>query len=101
MLSRRGGGTRLIADMGWALGPVLGVEALVEYEARINESLPAYGDTLICTYDSTRFTGATLLDILRAHPVVILGGYPQENGLYTPPVALLDELRNRSGASAS
>jgi hypothetical protein len=95
VLSKWPGGVRLVADMSWALGRAPGVDALVEYEARFNESMPRYGDTVICTYDSARFAAATMLDILRAHPVVILGGYPQDNGLYTQPAALIHELRDR------
>jgi hypothetical protein len=97
VLSKRTGGVRLVADMSWALGRAPGVDALVDYEARFNESMPRYGDTVICTYDSARFAGATMLDILRAHPVVILGGYPQDNGLYTQPEALINELKERAG----
>jgi hypothetical protein len=97
VLSKRPAGVRLVADMSWALGHAPGVGALVEYEARFNESMPRYGDTVICTYDSARFAAATMLDILRAHPVVILGGYPQENGLYTSPAALIQELKDRAG----
>ena len=97
VLSKRSSGVRLVADMSWALGHAPGVDALVEYEARFNESMPRYGDTVICTYDSARFAAATMLDILRAHPVVILGGYPQDNGLYTQPAALIHELKERAG----
>jgi hypothetical protein len=65
VLSKRSGGVRLVADMSWALGRAPGVDALVEYEARFNESMPRQSDTVICTYDSARFAAATMLDILR------------------------------------
>jgi hypothetical protein len=96
VLSKSSGGSRLVADMSWALGHSPGVDALVEYEVRINESLPRYGDTVICTYDSARFAAATMLDILRAHPVVILGGSLQDNGLYISPAVLMHELQTRA-----
>jgi hypothetical protein len=99
VLSKRPSGVRLVADMSWAIGRGPDVGALVEYEARFNETMPRYGDTVICTYDSARFAAATMLDILRAHPVVILGGYPQENGLYTSPAVLINELKTRAAAS--
>ena len=91
----RSGRVRLVADMSWALGRAPDVDALVEYEARVNESMPAPGNTVICSYDSARFAAATMLDILRAHPVVILRRYPQDNGLYTMPAALIHELKER------
>jgi hypothetical protein len=88
-------GTRLIADMAWALTQPPGVDALIEYEEGINETGPRPLDTVICTYDSARFGGATVLDILRAHPMVILGGVLQDNGLYVPSGVLIEEVRQR------
>ena len=99
VIAARPGGVHLVADMSWALGRAPGVDALVEYEARFNQVRTRYSDTVICTYDSARFAAATMLDILRAHPVVILGGVPQDNGLYTPPAALIDELHGRTAAT--
>jgi hypothetical protein len=93
VMAKASGGVRLIADMSWALGHAPGVDSLVEYEARFNELTASYDGTVICTYDSARFAAATMLDILRAHPVVILDGHPQDNGLYTPPAALIHELK--------
>jgi DcmR-like sensory protein len=95
LLASHPGEVQLIADMAWALSRSPGVEALVEYESRINETMPRSGDTVICTYDSARFPGAVALDILRAHPVVILAGVAQENHLYSPPTTLVPELRAR------
>lgn len=95
LLSTSGKRTRLIADMAWALGHPPGSDALVQYEARINESLPRPADTVICTYDSASFSAATVLDILRAHPYVIMGDAITDNGLYTPPAALIHELHDR------
>jgi hypothetical protein len=99
VIAARPGGVHLVADMSWALGRAPGVDALVEYEARFNQVRTRYNDTVICTYDSARFAAATMLDILRAHPVVILGGVPQDNGLYTPPAALISELHGRTAAT--
>ena len=99
VLAARPGGVHLVADMSWALGRAPGVDALVEYEARFNEVRTRHNDTVICTYDSARFAAATMLDILRAHPVVILGGTPQDNGLYTTPAALISELHGRTATA--
>ena len=96
VIAARPGGVHLVADMSWALGRARGVDSLVEYEARFNQVQTRYSDTVICTYDSARFAAATMLDILRAHPVVILGGVPQDNSLYTPPAALINELHGRT-----
>jgi hypothetical protein len=89
--------TRLIANMEWALEAKAGVEDLVEYECRLNTVLPKYSDPVICTYDLSRFNAGIAMDILRTHPVVILGGVLQENPLYVPPAEFLSELRERRG----
>jgi hypothetical protein len=40
------------------------------------------------------------MDILRTHPMVIIGGVLQENPLYVPPDEFLQELKERRCASA-
>lgn len=87
--------TRLIANMEWALEERAGVKDIVEYESRLNYVLPNYSDPVICTYDLSRFNAGVAMDILRTHPMVILGGVLQENPLYVPPDEFLAELRER------
>lgn len=90
--------TRLVANMEWALEEKAGVEDIVEYESRLNYMLPKYSDPVICTYDLARFNAGVAMDILRTHPVVILGGVLQENPLYVPPDEFLAELKARRRA---
>lgn len=87
--------TRLVANMEWALEEKAGVEDIVEYESRLNRMLPNYSDPVICTYDLARFNAGVAMDILRTHPMVILGGVLQENPLYVPPDEFLVELKAR------
>ena len=93
--------TRLVAFMEWALVPPPSVETLVEYESRLNHILPQFDDVVICTYDLTKFDGSVILDILRAHPVIVVGGALHENALYTPPDVFLEELRQRRDEAAT
>jgi hypothetical protein len=51
-----------------------GVDDLVEYETRLNYVLPKYDDPVICTYDLSKFSASVVMDIMRTHPVVIIGG---------------------------
>ena len=74
------------------------MEDIVEYESRLNYTLPNYSDPVICTYDLSRFSAGVAMDILRTHPMVILGGVLQENPLYVPPDEFLEELKERRGA---
>lgn len=87
--------TRLVANMEWALEEKAGVEDIVEYESRLNYVLPRYTDPVICTYDLSRFNAGVAMDILRTHPLVIVGGVLQENPLYVPPDEFLKELQER------
>lgn len=87
--------TRLVAYMEWALEDRPGVDDLIEYEARLNYVLPRYEDPVVCTYDLPKFGGDVVMDIMRTHPVIIIGGFVQENPFFTPPDMFLEELRGR------
>ena len=87
--------TRLMGNMEWALETLPGVTDVVEYEAKVNYVLPEYDDPAICVYDLNRHSGAVVMDILRCHPMVIMGGVLQENPLYVRPDDFLAELRQR------
>lgn len=91
--------TRLWANMEWALEDLPGVEEIVEYEARLNHVLPKYEDVVVCTYDLNKFSAATVMDILRTHPQVIVGGVLQQNPFYVPPDQFLAELRARRASA--
>jgi MEDS: MEthanogen/methylotroph, DcmR Sensory domain len=90
--------TRLLAHMEWALLDKPGVDDLVEYETRLNYVLPKYDDPVICTYDLTKFGSSVAMDIMRTHPVVIIGGVLQENPFFVPPDQFLLEIRERRSA---
>ena len=87
--------TRLLAHMEWALLDKPGVDDLVEYETRLNYVLPKYDDPVVCTYDLSRFRSSVAMDIMRTHPVVIIGGILQENPFFVPPDQFLLEIRER------
>jgi hypothetical protein len=87
--------TRLIAQMEWALEDRSGVDDLVEYEARMNYVLPKYHDAAICTYDLTKFGGHIVVDIMRTHPMIVIGGTLQENPFFVAPDQFLRELEER------
>jgi hypothetical protein len=87
--------TRLVAHMEWACCDAPGVEDLVEYETRLNYVLPKYQDPVICAYDLSKFGSSVAMDIMRTHPVVIIGGVLQENPFFIPPDEFLLEIRER------
>lgn len=88
--------TRLWANMEWALDDLPGVHDIVEYETRLNHLLPNYNDVVVCTYDLSKFSAPLVMDIMRTHPQVIIGGVLQENPFYVPPDEFLAELSRRA-----
>ncbi len=95
------GQTRFFGHMEWALSGLPGTEDLMEYETRVNYVIPKYEDTVVCTYDLTKFGASAVVDALRTHPVVIVGGLLQENPFYVSPDQLLSEIRERRSAGKS
>ncbi|AKJ27149.1 sensory transduction histidine kinase [Caldimonas brevitalea] len=93
--------TRLVANMEWALEDLPGVHDIVEYETRLNQVLPEYHDPVVCTYDLSRFDASVVMDIMRTHPMVIIGGILQENPFYVPPDEMLKELAERASDRAA
>lgn len=91
--------TRFWANMEWSLEDFPGVDDIVEYESRLNEVTAKFDDAVVCTYDLDRFSAAVVMDILRTHPQVIIGGIIQENPFYLPPEQFLKELRSRGVAA--
>jgi hypothetical protein len=57
---------------------------------------------MVCTNDITKFSASLVMDILRAHPRVIIGGIPGENLFYVPPdeLARATQSKGRSADSA-
>jgi hypothetical protein len=87
--------TRFIADMAWVLNDPGALDRLLEYECRANLVLPKAGDIVICAYDLDKFGAAIVVDALRTHPIVLIGGIVQRNPFYVPPEQLLKELNER------
>jgi hypothetical protein len=92
---------RLLAHMEWSLLDKPGVDDLLEYETRLNYVTPKYDDPVICTYDLSKFGASVVMDALRTHPVVIIGGLLQENPFFVPPDQLLEEIRERRSVRES
>jgi hypothetical protein len=92
--------TRFLGHMEWALldKPSLDDLSFIEFETRVNYMLAKYDDPVICAYDLPKFNAKMIIDIIRTHPVVIIGGVLQENPFFVPPDQLLLEIRERRSA---
>ena len=75
---------RLAADMDWALRDVPGRELLIPYEAKLDDYLRDKPFLTICAYDLRRFSGATVMGVLRTHRFTISRGMVVENPYYDP-----------------
>jgi hypothetical protein len=91
--------TRLIAHMEWALEDREGARDLIEYEARFNLIHEAR-DPVICAYDLRRFTGDVIMDVMRTHPTILVGGVLMENPFFIQPEQFLRDIREYRANSA-
>jgi hypothetical protein len=90
--------TRMIAHAETAVDDWSSANDWVEYEMRLNDVLPRNDDPVICTYDVNLLNANLALDILRTHPVAIIGGVLVENSFFSRPEDFLREVRGRTAA---
>jgi len=89
--------TRFVGHMEWALVDQPGLDELsfIEFETRVNYVSPKYDDPLICAYDLSKFSSSMIIDVMRTHPIMLIGGVLQENPFFVPPDQLLLEILER------
>ena len=78
-------GARVSGEMSWALRDIPGHERLLEYEAKVTGVLAECEVTAICQYDAAAWDGATLLHVLRVHPMMVVRGQVVENPFFMQP----------------
>jgi hypothetical protein len=97
--------SRICCRMDWAVGGQSSVDDVIEFESRVNDVWRCHEDAVICTYHLKQFSGDAVIDIMRTHPIVIIGGTLQRNPFYIPPDEFLGEFRERrarrSGSAAA
>lgn len=86
---------RLVADMGWAAEVQDVSHLLLEYESRANLLERKQTHFVICVYDIAKFGGDFVIDVLRTHPMVLVGGVLHMNPFFVPAAEFLEELRSR------
>lgn len=74
---------RIIGEMSPKINSVPGGERLLEYETRVNDVFKTHKSTIVCQYDANEFDGATIMDILKVHPKVIVNGSVIDSPFYT------------------
>ena len=87
--------SRIVCRMDWASQDQSRVEDVIEFESRVNDLWSQSDDAVICTYHLAQFSGDAVIDIMRTHPMAIIGGTLHENPFFTPPTEFLREYRER------
>jgi hypothetical protein len=98
---------RIVCRMDWVADRGPYIDDVVEFESRVNDVWSHHDDAVICTYRLGKFGGDTVIDILRTHPMVIIGGILQQNPFFVPPKEFVREIherragRNKSASTVS
>lgn len=87
--------TRFLGHMEWAHRDAADDEDWFEFEARLNEVLAKHDDAVICAYELATIDAGVVIDALRTHRAVILGGLLQENPFFAPPDQFVREIQER------
>lgn len=82
---------RVIGEMLPEIKTIAGGERLLEYESRVSILLRDVPVTSVCQYDARVFDGATIMDVLKVHPHMVVGGAVINNPFYTPPETFLSQ----------
>jgi hypothetical protein len=62
---------------------------LLALESEMNRYLPLFPQVIVCLYDVERFGGGIVVDLLKTHARVLVGGMILENPYYMTPDELL------------
>jgi MEDS: MEthanogen/methylotroph, DcmR Sensory domain len=85
--------SRIVCRMDWVVGDESRLEDVIQFESRVNHVWNRHSDAVICTYNLKTFAGDAVIDILRTHPMVIVGGILHQNPFFVPPDVFLSERR--------
>lgn len=87
-------GLRVTGEATWALEGLPGTEHLGAYESNVNPYFSGNAFVGLCQYNARRFSAKMLLELLLAHPVIVVGGRRVDNRHYlTPAEFLVPEIR--------
>lgn len=84
---------RVIGEMTPEVQHVPGGSRLLEYESRVSMLLRECPVTAVCQYDARAFDGATIMDVLKVHPLMVVRGSVVHNPFYIPPEEYLQGQR--------
>ncbi len=77
-------GCRVIGEMTSDIEHIDGGSRLLEYESKVTLLIKEYPINAVCQYDARAFDGATILDVLKVHPYMIVRGKVVHNPFFEP-----------------
>lgn len=87
--------TRVVGHAGWGADVPVPLEALADYEMRVNRVLPPHNPT-VCVYNRALLDDGLAADVLRAHPLLMVDGMLRPNPAFRPLVVSRSERRDRN-----
>ena len=91
--------TRFVTRMEWFLESEINALELLKYEAAANDMWMRQErpvNPIICAYDLSLFDVDVAINVLQTHPMVILGGFLQENPFFVEPAEFLKSLGEKT-----
>ncbi|HEY0580677.1 MAG TPA: MEDS domain-containing protein, partial [Chloroflexota bacterium] len=85
-------GLRVACDANWMFGEPFDRAALLDLEVRLNHPDQTGGATILCQYDRYATPPQILHDVLRTHPLAVVGEHLHDN-LYYDPIDPTDDSR--------
>jgi hypothetical protein len=77
------------------------VDSFLEYESRLIDVINLGPDPLICVYDLDQISAGIAFEVLRTHPMTIVGGLLQSNPFFVPPDEYLKSVRRHKVTTAA
>lgn len=83
-------GARVIGEMIPEIKNIKGGDRLLEYESKVTMLLRKCPVTAVCQYNANSFDGATIMNILKVHPMMIVSGTVINNPFFIEPEVFLN-----------
>ena len=80
---------RVIGEMTPDIEHISGGSRLMEYESKVSLLLKDHPVTAVCQYDANAFSGATIMQVLKVHPLMVIRGSVVHNPYFVPPEEFL------------
>ncbi len=84
--------SRVIGEMTADVERVPGGDRLLEYESKVSILVRDKPVTAFCQYDANKFDGATIMEIIKVHPKMLVDGSVIQNPFYIQPEEYLSNL---------